>query len=201
MTRGAEVVLTLACLPLALLSLACRASAGGTDDPSPVASSLELPPDTSWRTVRAEVLQAGDRAPDFDGIAHTGMRVRLSAFLDAPAIVYFYAGGSPEDLALARSFRDQWLRLHDRASMVLGVSPDDRIVQRDFATAERLPFLLVTDGEGAIARAFGVPVEGGRPARVTFVVGKDGRVTHVLRPKSAEGHGVEVSAALEAAPP
>jgi peroxiredoxin Q/BCP len=129
------------------------------------------------------------------------MRVRLSSFLDAPVVVYFFPGGSPEDQGLARSFRDQWLRLHDRASMVIGVSQGDRILLRDFATAERLPFLLVADEDLAIARAFGVPVTDGRLRRVTFIVGKDGTVTHVFSEVNPEAHGAEVGAALEAAAP
>jgi peroxiredoxin Q/BCP len=185
----------------ALVGAGCRSTGGSPGGPSASASAQVAPLDTSWQRTAPRPLAPGDRAPDFEGIAHTGMRVRLSAFLDAPVIVYFYsADASPEDAEMARLFRDQWLRLHDRASMVIGVSADDRITHRDFATAERLPFLLVADGELAIARAFGVPVIEGRAGRVTFVVGKEGKVTHVFPDVNPGGHAAEIHTALESLP-
>ena len=76
-------------------------------------------------------------------------------------------------------FRNSWLVLHGRASMVLGVSPDDRVTHRDFATREELPFLLVADEDRKIARAFGVPAEGA-PRIAAFVVGKDGKIVRAF---------------------
>jgi peroxiredoxin Q/BCP len=138
-------------------------------------------------------------APDFEGIAHTGMRVRLSAFLSRPAVVYFYPDDrTPDAVAEARGFRDVWLRLLPVSGMVLGVSADDRVRHRDFATAEELPFLLVADESQKIARAFGVPSDGGRSKRTTFVVGKDGKILRVFpEGGSPEGEAALVLAFLE----
>jgi peroxiredoxin Q/BCP len=109
------------------------------------------------------------------------MRVRLSAFLSAPVVVYFYgADRAPGPTTEARGFRDSWLRLSGKVGMVLGVSSDDRISHRDFATEERLPFLLVADERRAIAKAFGVPLDGDRNKATTFVIGKDGKVLSVF---------------------
>lgn len=201
MTREGLRALPAGCLGASLLLLACRSPGGDPSAPAPSASASKVVLDTSWQRTASRLLAKGERAPDFEGIAHTGMRVRLSSFLDAPVVVYFFPVGSPEGESLSRSFRDQWLRLHDRASMVIGVSQGDRILLRDFATAERLPFLLVADEDLAIARAFGVPVTEGSLRRVTFIVGKDGTVTQVFPDMSPEGHGVEVGAALEGASP
>jgi peroxiredoxin len=60
--------------------------------------------------------------------------------------------------------------------MVVGVSSDDRITQRAFATGERLPFLLVADEDHAIARAFGVEGTDGRAGQAVFLIGRDGMV-------------------------
>ena len=159
------------------------------------------PLDTSWERVEGRLLAAPARAPDFEGVAHTGMRVRLSAFRDKPTVVYFYSDDrSPEALSAARSFRDQWLRLLDGASMVLGVSPDDRVTHKELATSEKLPFLLVADERNAIAKAFGVPIENGRYRAVTFIVGKDGNVARVLDAVAPEGQAEAVLRALEALP-
>lgn len=191
---------------LALLSVSgCKAPSGGPEaSPSATAATVGpvAPPpplDMSWQRDPGHVLAVGEPAPDFEGIAHTGMRVRLSLFLDKPVVVYFYAEDkSPDATTEARSFRDAWLRLSDKVGMVLGVSGADRILHQDFATEQELPFLLVADEKHEIARAFGVPVENGREKRVTFIVGKDRKIARVFPEVAPEGHASEVVQALEA---
>lgn len=125
------------------------------------------------------------------------MRVRLSSFLDKPVVVVFYdADGSSAALDLAHELRDHWLEMTDRVSMVFGISADDRITHRDFATAEKLPFLLVADDSNRIARAFGVPLENGRPRAMTFVVGKDKKILRVIQGSAPGSRVPEILAAL-----
>jgi peroxiredoxin Q/BCP len=192
-----------AAVAVTVLLSACRGGAGGGSPSGSASGVVATPPpiDTSWERVEPHMLAAPARAPDFEGVAHTGMRVRLSAFRDKPAVVYFYSDDrSSEAASAARSFRDQWLRLLDVASMVLGVSGDDRVTHKELATAEKLPFLLVADEKNAIAKAFGVPVDNGRPRPVTFIVGKDGNIARVLDAVSPEGQADAVLRALEALP-
>jgi peroxiredoxin Q/BCP len=167
----------------ALAASACKApdrTAGGGPGASASAQAPPPPLDTSWQSDPGRLLAAGDRAPPFEGIGHTGMRVRLASLLDAAVVVYFYGGDtSAEATTLAEGFRNSWLVLHGRASMVLGVSPDDRVTHRDFATREQLPFLLVADEDRKIARAFGVPAQGA-PRIAAFVVGKDGKIVRAF---------------------
>jgi peroxiredoxin Q/BCP len=169
--------------------------ATGTASSAPLSAA---PLDTSWQRNPGRLLAAGDAAPDFEGIAHTGMRVRLSAFTDRPVVILFYPAdrdaGSVTEL---REFRDAWLRFGDKIGMIVGVSPDDRVLHKDFATGEQLPFLLVADTSGAIARAFGVPVENGALKRVTFVVGQGLKVQQVFADVSPEGHAAQVLRAVE----
>jgi peroxiredoxin Q/BCP len=185
------------CAALALAG--CRPSPEGAG-PAGVGGGTSFkaaPLDTSWQRSPGRLLAAGDVAPDFEGIAHTGMRVRLSAITDKPVVVYFYPGDrDPASITEARDFRDAWLRFEGRICMVIGVSPDDRVLHKDFATGEQLPFLLVSDANGAIARAFGVPSENGVPKRVTFVVGKDLKVMKTFADVVPEGHAAQVREAI-----
>jgi peroxiredoxin Q/BCP len=156
------------------------------------------PLDTSWQQSPGRSLAVGDAAPDFEGIAHTGMRVRLSAFGDAPVVVFFYPDDRDQaSITEAREFRDAWLRFGEKIGMVIGISPDDRTTHKDLATAEHLPFLLVSDQTLAIARAFGVPVDNGRPKRTTFIVGKGLKVARVFPDVVATGHAADVLKAVE----
>jgi len=182
----------------AAILFGCHAAHDGAGaNASATATPVAAPLDTAWQRSPGRLLAAGEAAPDFEGIAHTGMRVRLSAFTDAPVVVLFYPGDrEPASVAEAREFRDAWLRFGDRIGMVFGVSPDDRTLHKDFATAEGLPFLLVSDQNGAIARAYGVPVENGSSKRTTFIVGKDMKVARVFPDVVAQGHAADVLAAL-----
>jgi peroxiredoxin Q/BCP len=127
------------------------------------------------------------------------MRVRLSAFLGRPLVVYFYADDrSPEASSLARAFRDAWLRLSDKVGMVVAVSPGDRTLHAEFATAEQLPFLLVADEKSEIARAFGVAMDPGSSRQATFVVDKNGKIVNVFADPAVDGHIKEIVAAVTA---
>jgi peroxiredoxin Q/BCP len=165
-------------------------------DPSAPASPEPPPLDTNWQHDPGHLLSQGDRAPDFEGIAHTGMRVKLSRFLGKPVVVYFCSkDASPEGTAEARGYRDNWMRFNEKVGIVLGVTTDDRATHYDFATGERLPFLLVADELGHIARAFGVGAEG--RTTVAFVVDPDGKISRVFSEGGPEGQYSAVVKALE----
>lgn len=61
---------------------------------------------------------------------------------------------------------------------------DDVETQKRFAESLKLPFPLLADPDGTVARAYGV-AGGGYAKRVTFVIGKDGSVVKVLEGKDA----------------
>jgi peroxiredoxin Q/BCP len=179
---------------MAFLVVACRGSsttsaAAGEGSSGVVAAA---PLDTSWERESSRPLAQGETAPDFEGIAHTGMRVKLSKLGDRPVVLYFYAGDrSPDGEREARAFRDAWTKLRDHVGMVVGVSPDDRVTHTDFATREELPFLLVADDTGKIAKAFGVAPG----TSAAFIVQKDLKVSRVLQ---ASAQTPFATAALEA---
>ena len=81
---------------------------------------------------------------------------------------------------------------------VIGVSGDSVKNQKIFKDLNKLNFALLADADGAIAKAFGVPVREGErtvkktiagedyelvryvtASRWTFVIGKDGKIIHV----------------------
>ena len=89
--------------------------------------------------------------------------------------------------------------------MILGISPDTVAAQAKFKKKLRLPFTLLADADHAIAEQYGVWKEKmnyGKTymgvERTTFLLGRDGRVTHIFPKVSAKGHAAEVTAALQA---
>ena len=89
--------------------------------------------------------------------------------------------------------------------MILGVSPDTVAAQAKFKKKFELPFTLLADTGHAVAEQYGVWKEKTNYGktymgveRTTFLLGADGRVTHVFEKVTAKGHAEQVAAALEA---
>jgi len=94
-------------------------------------------------------------------------------------------------------YRDIASRFADKDAQVLGVSMDDLTTQKKFAESLNLPFPLLADPKGEVAKAYGVEGPGGLYAqRVTFVIDGDGKVSKVLEGKDA----LDPAPALEACP-
>ena len=90
--------------------------------------------------------------------------------------------------------------------MVLGISADPPQRQKKFEDKYDLPYTLLADTDKKVCEAFGVIKEKnmyGKKlkgiARTTFVIGPDGRITHVFENVKAEGHAEEVLEYLKAA--
>src|SRR5262245_24349004 len=104
-------------------------------------------------------LKVGDRAPSFVAETHTGQTIRSEDFLGRQAVVvYFYPkDNTPICTTEACGFRDAYEDFVKAGAVVLGVSADSLDRHRAFAANRNLPFLLVSDSDGALRRAFGVP--------------------------------------------
>jgi len=98
--------------------------------------------------------------------------------------------------------RDVHTQLTDADAQVLGVSMDNLETQTKFAESLTLPFPLLADPDAVAAKAYGVAnVEKGYANRVTFVIGKDGKVTDVIEGKDAIDPAATLSACHGGAPP
>lgn len=86
---------------------------------------------------------------------------------------------------------------------MFGLSPDGVKSHQKFASSLGLKFPLLADPEKALLEPLGVWVEKSLYGkkymgveRSTFLVGPDGKVERAWRKVKAEGHALEVSAAL-----
>jgi thioredoxin-dependent peroxiredoxin len=83
------------------------------------------------------------------------------------------------------AFRDRQAEFADQGAQVLGVSMDTLETQTKFAESLKTPFPLLADTDGTVAKAYGVWNAEGYASRVTFVIGKDGKVEAVFEGKDA----------------
>lgn len=87
------------------------------------------------------------------------------------------------------AFRDSHSEFAAADAQVLGVSMDDLETQKKFQESLKTPFPLLADPKGEAAAAYGVIMETPQGAklasRVTFVIGKDGKVVKVVEGRDA----------------
>ncbi len=149
-------------------------------------------------------LKPGDAAPDFTAPVSGGGTLTLSSLRGRNVVLYFYPkDDTPGCTKEACGFRDAHADFVRAGAVVLGVSPDPVKAHDKFTAKFSLPFTLVSDTDHAIADAYGVwgeKVFMGRRYqgvhRVTFLIGKDGKIRVVWPEVKPAEHAAEVLACL-----
>jgi thioredoxin-dependent peroxiredoxin len=144
----------------------------------------------------------GQMAPEFSRESQNGQQVRLADYRDKNVVVlYFYPkDGTSVCTKEACSFRDAYEEFTKLGAVVIGVSADSLESHRAFAAGRALPFLLLSDADGSLRKAYAVPKALGMlPGRVTYVIDRTGIVRHVFSALfSAERHVSEALAVVRA---
>jgi peroxiredoxin Q/BCP len=147
----------------------------------------------------------GDVAPDFTLLDQRGKPVRLHELTERKNVaLYFYPkDATPGCTIEARSFRDAYTEFAAADTEVVGISSDSVKSHERFAAHERLPFLLLSDRDGAVRKLYGVErTLGVLPGRVTYVIGRGGVIRHVYNSQlRVTRHSREALQALNAPPP
>jgi peroxiredoxin Q/BCP len=143
-------------------------------------------------------VEVGASAPKVTATDDAGQPVRFADFYrEGVTLVYFYPkADTPGCTAQACSLRDSFEGLKARGVQILGVSEDKPEAQKRFREKYHLPFLLVADSDGAVAKAFGVPTFLGFAKRQSFLV-KNGKVVWRNLNVSPATHVAEVNQALD----
>jgi peroxiredoxin Q/BCP len=152
------------------------------------------------------MLKVGDKAPDFTLPSHTGDPIGLKDYKGKTLILYFFPrADTPGCTCEANEFRDARKEFEKLGASVLGVSGDSVEDLKKFHDKYSLNFPLAGDLSHKMLEAYGVwqekttyGVKKMGIVRTTYVIGPDGRVTHVFPKVKAEGHAAEVLAALKA---
>ena len=122
----------------------------------------------------------GDDFPEFEMETPDGGTVTKADLSGKKAVIFFYPKDNTPGCTLeACSFRDSHTELLELGALVWGVSGDDTISHRRFASRHNLPFPLLSDPGNTLRRRFGVPRSMGLfPGRVTYVIDGDGIIRH-----------------------
>lgn len=167
------------------------------------APSADTPPRSSAAGVNAAnsgappapagPLAEGSDLPEVSAVQQDGSTVRLRDFKGSPIVVYFYPKDDTTGCTIeAKEIRDLYADLKATSAVVIGVSSDDRDSHVAFTNKYQLPFVLLDDSSHAIAAAFGVPLNSGRTARMTFVFDRGGKLRKVFPKVTPTGHAAEI---------
>jgi peroxiredoxin Q/BCP len=123
-------------------------------------------------------LKPGDSMPDTT-LVGAGGPVQLRDKLGKPLVVYFYPKDETYGCTIeACKFRDEYEDFVAAGADVIGVSDDTAASHEQFKTHHRLPFTLLSDPGGKVAKAWGAKGMLGLPGRVTYVFDKAGVLRH-----------------------
>jgi peroxiredoxin len=152
-------------------------------------------------------LKVGDTAPDFTAKASLGGKELTFSLADAlkkgPTVVYFYPSAYTGGCDLeAHTFAEQSDKFAAAGATIIGVSADDLDRLKQFSADPKFcagKFPIASDADTKIAQSYALnvtpPREGAKDVnqvdihhafieRVTYVIGKDGKILATLSSKA-----------------
>jgi peroxiredoxin Q/BCP len=151
--------------------------------------------------VPSHALEVGAAAPMVTGTDQDGNTVNFADYYKkGTTLVYFYPkADTPGCTKEACSLRDSIAGLRARGLQILGVSEDVVDAQKKFQTKYNLPFDLIADHDGSVAKAFGVPTTMGFAKRQSFLI-QNGKIVWVDHKASTAKQAADVNDALDKLP-
>lgn len=150
----------------------------------------------------AAEVAVGEVPPDFRLQDQNGQWHTLAQHKGQWIALYFYPkDDTPGCTKEACAFRDNIFAFEEVGAIILGVSLDDVKSHEEFAKKYSLPFALLADTDGEVAKKYGVlnSIAGFKLAkRQSFLIGPDGRAVKHYDKVDAEKHSAEVLADLKA---
>lgn len=137
-------------------------------------------------------IQVGDKLPHFVSVAQDGSPFNSKDYLGKkPLVIYFYPKDDTRVCTVqACTFRDNYEEFKELGAEVIGISADGVRSHLAFKSKYNLPFILLSDGDNAIRKLFGVPKDyfGLIPGRATYVVDVNGIVQFIFDSTSGAIH-------------
>ena len=147
----------------------------------------------------ATTLKVGDQAPDFTLADQAGQPVTLSeALKEGPVILAFFPKAfTPGCTKQNSNFRDKYAEVAQKGAQVFGISTDTEATQRKFKAEYKLPYALLSDPDGKVARQYsGTMPLLGVANRANFVIGQDGKIAKIVEGSDA----IDPNAAIASCP-
>lgn len=149
-----------------------------------------------FNRTRASELQIGQTAPEFELNDQHGNLHSLHQYKGRWVVLYFYPkNDTPGCTKEACEFRDDYKTLQAKNTQVLGVSIDDSKSHAEFANKYQLPFPLLADTDGDLARQYQALLNLGvfkLAKRHTFIIDPDGIIKMIYKKVDAKSHSDQI---------
>ncbi|MDX1454220.1 MAG: peroxiredoxin [Gammaproteobacteria bacterium] len=147
-------------------------------------------------------IEVGQQAPEFKLQDQNLEWQSLSDYRGQWVVLYFYPkDDTPGCTTEACNFRDEIFRFKALGAAVLGVSMDDVESHQAFAEKYSLPFPLLADTEGKVAKAYDAVdsyIVFETANRETFIINPQGEIFHHYEDVDPDVHAEEVLELLKA---
>jgi peroxiredoxin Q/BCP len=141
-------------------------------------------------------IEVGLTAPDFTLNDQKNKSQTLSKMRGKWLVLYFYPKDeTPGCVAEACSFRDNIVAIKAKNTVVWGVSVDNQESHSDFSENHQLPFTLLADTDGAVAKKYDALLNllvFKIAKRHSFIVDPEGRIAKVYRNVNPKTHVAEI---------
>jgi len=151
--------------------------------------------------VTVNAVEIGQQAPDFSLTDQKGQLQTLSQQRGKWLVLYFYPKDeTPGCIAEACSFRDNIVAIKAKNTVVWGVSVDNNESHQKFAQNHQLPFTLLADPGGNVAKQYGSLMNlllFKIAKRHSFIIDPQGKIAKIYRSVNPKTHVAEILKDLE----
>lgn len=148
-----------------------------------------------------DVPSVGSLAPAFSLADQNGREVSLDSLRGKWLVLYFYPkNDTPGCTEEACSFRDDMAQLTALGAQIVGVSIAEAASNAEFAKKYHLPFPLLADKEGAVAKRYGAYADWmvtRFARRYTFLIDARGKIAKTYLKVDTSKHSAEIIADLK----
>ena len=146
------------------------------------------------------MLKVGDKAPAFTLKDKENNDVSLSDFAGKKVVLYFYPKDNTSGCTKqACAFAAAYGLFKKKGAVVIGVSRDSTASHVKFAEKYELPFILLSDPELEVIKAYGVWQEKKNYGKVTlgvvrttFIIDENGNISHIMPKVKPDTNAAEV---------
>ncbi|MCL4374019.1 MAG: peroxiredoxin [Candidatus Marsarchaeota archaeon] len=148
------------------------------------------------------MVKEGDKAIGFELDGSDGKKHTLGEFSGKYLVLYFYPkDNTPGCTIEANEFNKKVADIRKLGAEVVGISKDDLKSHAKFKDKYDLNFLLLSDPESRIIKAYGAygnrGIFGYGTLRNTYIIGPSGKIVKIFEKVSPKGHADEVIQFIE----
>lgn len=149
---------------------------------------------------KANPLVLGDAAPNFSLVDQSGEHHTLNDYHGQWLVLYFYPkDDTPGCTKEACAFRDEYKVITEKNTQVIGISIDNQKSHAEFSEKYGLPFPLLADTNGEVAKSYQALTSLGPlkfAKRHSFIIDPAGNIQKIYRKVDVNNHSQEIISAL-----